>query len=134
MLSTIQAWLQGYMDAFWSGKVNLLVFDGIPDNCTLMPGETKILSRSRMVQGDVYERTQYRFPLRYLAYGPSSWLENLGTWCREMTYQGAGPLLQEQQASVWLEDQACKGNYDGTWEYSGCLVVEFTVCFRGDDV
>lgn len=107
------------MEARWSGKVKLRSCDGVPGNCTLFSGTTKLVEEDKSLRGNTVLYYESRFPILYLQDRPVSWMEELETWCREKNAQ------EESTDSVWLEDPACKQNKNGLYEYTATLAVRY---------
>lgn len=128
MLTKVQELLQGFMDAYDSGTVNLWECDGIPGNCTLWPLDSRVISVTRSLRGDTRVRRQARFTLLYLDTTPhGDWVDELDSWCQDQYGQVSGELR------VWVERTGCKQNSDGTFAITACITAEYEILRRGVD-
>lgn len=124
MLTTVQQWLQSYIDMAHTGSANLLVCDGIPGNCTLFPLDTVEKSRSRSLQGDFRVRYRNRIRILYLSTGPGlDWMEQLQHW-----------LVSQIPEEVSLELTGCKQTPGKLWEHTAVLTVEYDRDYEKEDV
>ena len=132
-VSIMQAWVQGCLDAYDSGTVNLEVCDGIPGNWTLYYFGTREIKRSQALQGGALVRYRCHYQLKTVANGVGV-ARSMQAQLEALQEMGNGPQFTELPGGqVTVEGlRRAKVNKDGTCDYVMEIFGEYDRYYPGE--